>query len=455
MKKLFIVFAVWFVFTPLQAQENLKAKYVFFFIGDGMGISQVNATEAYLADKDGYIGVKKLEFTKFPNVGLVTTYAKDRYITDSAAAGTALSTGNKTSVETIGMDASRKKKFKNMAEMAKEAGMRVGIISTVNMNDATPSTFYAHQAERSMLKEIANDLLNSNFDFFGGGWVQKADIRDALIKKGYVVSNDKHSFGKLKKGVEKAYAVCPVLDKDQACRYSIDQGSREISLKEFVSKAVDLLDNPKGFFIMAEAGKIDWANHTNDIGAAIKDVIALNDAVKEAVKFYNKHPKETLIVVTTDHETGGFAQGTYKMAYSTDFKLLGKQKVSAQVLEDKIADYKKNHSMDKANIKDLAPYLKSNFGLNDDDIKGLEPYFHLSIAPKTKEVKAIYGKYNEPLTIEIVRLVGRKAGISWTTSSHTGMPVGVFAMGNGSDKFTGYIDNTDVAKGLMCAMGVK
>lgn len=378
-KAILSFFVLLLVVTSVSAQEKRtpKAKYIFLFIGDGMGFTEVNATEAYLAAKEGKIGIKKLDFTQFPNIALATTYAADRYITDSAAAGTALSTGQKTAVETVGMDVSKKKKLKNMAEMARDAGMKVGIISTVNMNDATPSTFYAHQPHRKMYKEITQDLLNSEYDLFAGGGLKKVDVKDALLSKGYKITSTKREFSKINKGCGKLYAMCPNLDKDMACRFSIDQDSSDIKLKDFVSRAIDVLDNPNGFFIMTESGKIDWANHANDAPSAIKDILALNDAVKEAIKFYKKHPDQTLIVVTSDHETGGFAQGSYKTGYDTNFKLL-------------------------------------------DD--------------RTKP---------------------EKTGVSWCTDSHTGTPVGVFAIGNGTDKLRGYIDNTDVAKAIISILVAK
>ncbi|MEI6093645.1 MAG: alkaline phosphatase, partial [bacterium] len=155
MKKFFLVFLIAIFTLSINAQDSQKAKYVFLFIGDGMGLVHINATEAYRAALKDKIGIDKLNFTKFPNLAVATTYAADRYITDSAAAGTALATGNKTAVETISMDYTRTKKLKSIAQMAKEKGMKVGIITTVNMNDATPAVFYAHQPERSMLKEIA------------------------------------------------------------------------------------------------------------------------------------------------------------------------------------------------------------------------------------------------------------------------------------------------------------
>lgn len=127
--------------------EGKKAKYVFYFIGDGMGVNQVNGTEMYLAQKEGKIGVESLGFTQFPVVGLATTYSKYNSVTCSAAAGTALATGTKTKNGTIGMDSLQVNPLYSVALKAKEAGKKVGITTSVSIDHATPAAFYAHQSD--------------------------------------------------------------------------------------------------------------------------------------------------------------------------------------------------------------------------------------------------------------------------------------------------------------------
>ena len=445
-----MVFSFFFVLTVTSIYaEAPKAKYVFLFIGDGMGVSEVNATEGYRAAIEGKIGIKKLSFTQFPVLGLATTYAKDRYITDSAAAGTALATGNKTAVETIAMDGARKRPLKSIAKMAQEKGMKIGIITTANMNDATPSAFYAHEPERNMYKEITAELVKSDIDLFSGGGLKKGDATAELKKNGYKLVSTRKAFNDLKPGVKKVFATCPRLDDEMSCPFAIDQKQSDIKLSEFTKKAIDLLESPKGFFMMIEAGKIDWANHGNDAATAIKDVLALDDAVKVAVKFYDKHPKDTLIVVTSDHETGGFAQGSKEMGYDTDFKKLDRQKVSSDAVNNKIKGCKK--------FADIKPYIKENFGfwtkngfkLTAAEDNALEDAFLKSVGT-TAGPKDVYA-----LSSEITRMFDSKVGIGWTTNKHTGMPVAVFAKGEGAELFKGYIDNTDVAKNIMKIMELK
>ena len=373
-------------------------------------------------------------------LGLVTTYAKDRYITDSAAAGTALATGNKTSVETIAMDAARKKPFISIAKMAKQKGLKVGIISTANINDATPAVFYANQPERSMHKEISADLVKSGFDLFGGGYTQKADVKLDLKKAGYIYADTKKDIGNVKPG-GKYMLTCPNIEDDMSCRFAIDQKSDDINLADLTKKGTELLDNPNGFFMMIEGGKIDWALHANDAATALKEIIDFDGAISKAIEFYNEHPEETLIVVIADHETGGFGQGSYEMKYDSDFKKLDIQKLSSAALEKEVKNSK--------NYSEVREYIKKNFGV------WRKGGFELS--PKEeKKLEEIYAKKDpREYANTLTRIINPKVGINWTTASHTGMPVAVFAKGNGQEMFRGYIDNTDVAKNIIKMMELK
>ena len=155
-----------FVLLAFTAQAQ-QAKYVFYFIGDGMGVNQVNGTEMYLAEQAGRMGVEPLLFTTFPAVGVATTYSASNSITDSSAAGTALATGSKTYNGAIGVDAN-KETLQSIAERAKKAGKKVGITTSVSIDHATPAAFYAHQVSRSMYYEIALDLPKAGFDFYAG-----------------------------------------------------------------------------------------------------------------------------------------------------------------------------------------------------------------------------------------------------------------------------------------------
>jgi len=157
------LFMLFFLFANgIMAQQ---AKYVFYFIGDGMGFAHIATTEAYLAEINGENGFEKLNFNGFPAVGIATNHAETRLITGSAAAGTSLATGHKTTINTISMDGPRETRLTTIAEEAKKHGLKVGIISSVSINHATPAVFYAHQPLRSNYYEIGLDLINSGFNF--------------------------------------------------------------------------------------------------------------------------------------------------------------------------------------------------------------------------------------------------------------------------------------------------
>ena len=165
MKRVFYSLIALLLTGMVYAQQ---AKYVFYFIGDGMGVNQVNGTEMYLAEQEGRIGVTPLLFTTFPVASVATTFSATNSVTDSSAAGTALATGAKTYNGAIGVD-DQKNVLQSVAEKAKKAGKRVGVTTSVSVDHATPAAFYAHQPNRSMYYEIALDLPKAGFDFYAGG----------------------------------------------------------------------------------------------------------------------------------------------------------------------------------------------------------------------------------------------------------------------------------------------
>ena len=176
-----LIYVLFFVLLAGTSYAQ-RAKYVFYFIGDGMGVNQVNGTEMYLAEQEGRIGVKPLLFTTFPAGTVATTFSATNSVTDSSAAGTALATGAKTYNGAIGMD-DDKNALQTVAEKAKKAGRKVGVTTSVSVDHATPAAFYAHQPNRSMYYEIALDLPKAGFDFYAGGGFLKpattADKKDA------------------------------------------------------------------------------------------------------------------------------------------------------------------------------------------------------------------------------------------------------------------------------------
>ena len=482
-----------------EVYSGKPAKYVFLFIGDGMASAQRTSAEYFMAAEKGMDkpGIVKLTMNSFPVQGITTTYSLNSVITDSGAAGTALACGVKSYNGAIGVDGS-KTPVKTVAEMAKERGMKVGIVSTVSLDHATPASFYSHQVTRNNYYEISLSAPASGFDYFAGGGFkdptgkkskaegEKPNLMDRFKAAGYAVPSTREEILGLKKGQDKVLAVNPVLDEDKAMPYAVDADlSKEVSLAQFTAKGAELLDNPKGFFMMVEGGKVDWACHANDAVGSIKDVLALDEAVGVAVDFAKKHPAETLIVVTGDHECGGMSLGFAGTKYGNYYQYLKNQKMSFAAFTDRLKEYKKATPADKARLEDLADLIKDSFGLMipsgadmeamkkspkpDENITSpADPYgmylkayevamvqdaFKRSMAGvgEKSEDPAEYLRYGEyePLAVTLTHIMDSKAGLAWTTYSHTGMPVMTSAMGVGAQSFEGYYDNTDLSKRLM------
>lgn len=503
---LWLALALLFAAGHVDARTETKpAKYVFLFIGDGLAISQRSSAEYYLAAKQSMErpGMVKLTMNGLPAHGATTTYSLNSIITDSAAAGTALACGVKTYNGGIGLDGT-KTPVKSVAEMARDTGRKVGIVSTVSLDHATPASFYAHRPSRNDYYEIALQLPDSGFDYFAGGGFrdpqgkhskQSGDKPDALENmkaKGYTLVNSQEAVLALKPGQKKIVAVNPVLDSQKAMPYTLDADpARELTLAQFTAKGIELLDNPRGFFMMVEGGKVDWACHANDAVAVIHDVLALDAAVAEAVQFAAKHPAETLIVVTGDHETGGMSLGFAGTRYGNYYQYLNKQTMSFLAFSATVREYAKAHTPENARFEDMGPLIARSFGLvvpteqdlaamknapkaDEDTTSPPDPYgMHFkgyelamvklaftrsmsgeNVKARADDVYLAYGEY-DPLTMVLTRILDAKAGLGWTTYAHTGMPVLTSASGPGSQAFGGHYDNTDLSRKLMAALGVE
>ncbi|MHC1712310.1 MAG: alkaline phosphatase [Solidesulfovibrio sp.] len=499
-----IVLAVLFLaVASARADSGANPKYVFLFIGDGLAMTQRSAAEYFLAARDGKPepGIVKLAMNKLPVQGMTTTYSLNSIITDSGAAGTALACGVKTYNGAIGVDGA-KNSVPTVAEKARDKGMKVGIVSSVSLDHATPASFYAHQHSRNNYYEIALDAAKSGFDYFGGGGFkdpagkkskkegEKQNALEALKAAGYTVADSRQPILDAKPGA-KLVALNPELDADKALPYALDGDKTGLTLAEYTAKGIELLNNPKGFFFMVEGGKIDWACHANDAAASIADTIAFDAAVAEAVKFAEAHPKETLIVVTGDHECGGLTLGFAGTRYGNYYEYLKSQKDSFEGFTAALAAYKKTHDATSAKFEDVVPMIKESFGLIVPTAADLEA---MKTAPKADEnttspsdphglylkefeLTAVkdafarsmqnekeksgnemdyraYGGY-EPLAVTLTHILDNKAGIGWTSYSHTGVPVVTSATGPGAEAFSGYYDNTDLAKKIMTALGEK
>ena len=473
-----------------KVNEN-QAKYVFLFIGDGMGVTPVTAAENYLdftKNNKGLIYPDRMNFTEMPVVGLKTQYDCHSFIPDSASTATAFAGGIKTQTDTVGLSGDFEQSSDTVAEKAKRAGKSVGIISTVTLNHATPAAFYANVESRKSYYDIGLQMAETNFDYFAGGSLKERtgkdedqeDLYDIMEENGYTIADTKAEAAKVTADSEKVYIVSEKIQDDGAMPYSIDQEEGDQTLNDMVKKGIEVMeDDPEGFFMIAEAGKIDWAEHANDAVATMNEIYALQESVQTAIDFYNEHPEDTLIVVTADHATGGFTIGNESTGYETYFDLLTNQSGS-QVAFDEIveAELKKKPNL---SFEEFAPKIEAFFGLKLDPnaptenvsnsqedayreaqeknrlLCSKEEYAELKKAFEESKKDADdqnvnYGGYI-PVSITATRILNKKAGLAWTTTDHSGEKIPVYAIGSGAKMFDGEYDDTDVAIRIGEAMG--
>lgn len=460
-----------------------NAKYIFMFIGDGMSHVQVNAAQVYEGNnKVGEVATRNLNFTEFPVTGYATTHDSTSFAPDSASTATSLAAGVKTHSGTIGLKSDKVTVAKTITERLKqEKDMKIGIVSSVTINHATPAAYYSHVASRNDYYEIAMQLANSGFDYFGGGTINqptgknkdKKNAYDVLKEKGYYIPDTKEKILALNNKSGKVYAPSPVTQDSGALPYAIDNKEGDLTLADFVKKGIDVLDNEKGFFLMTESGKIDWAAHANDAKSVITDVLAFEESIQVAIDFAKEHPDETLIIVTGDHETGGMTIGYATTGYDTAFDILKHQKMSYVAFDELIGAMKEKNKDLK--FADVMPVITNNFGLIEPASKQakiksnealvmteyeygklLDAFAESMETAKTdtQESYLLYGGY-DPLSVTLTHILNNKAGIGWTSYSHTGTPVPVYVKGAGSELFNGAYDNTDVYYKLVKATGLE
>ena len=468
MKKL--SFIITFVFLSILFVQAQQAKYVFYFIGDGMGVNQVLGTEMYRSELKGEIGITPLLFTQFPFATVATTFSATNGVTDSAAAGTALATGNKTKNGTLGMKKDLETKINSVAAWAKDKGCRVGIGTSVSVDHATPAAFYAHQPDRGMYYEIALDLPKAGFDFYAGGGFLKptttADKKEApsifpiFEEAGYTVARGLDEYKSKSVQADKMILIQKDGASPSSLPYAIDRKEGDMTLAQITESAISFLtkDRDKGFFLMVEGGKIDHACHGNDAATAFEEVIDMDNAVKVAYEFYKKHPKETLIVVTADHETGGMGLGTIK--YELSLKSLASQKQSQDILSRYITNLRKDKN-NKVSWEDIQSLLADKMGfwkelpLSWEQERMLRDEYELSFRRRKAVFEETLYARTEPLAAAAKKVMNQIAMVGWTSVNHTAGYVPVFAIGIGSELFKGKMDNTEIPKRIAKAAGYK
>ncbi len=458
MKRTFFYWIIFFIGfnTSIFGQQ---AKYIFYFIGDGMGLNQINGTEIYLAAQDNRIGITPLRFTQFPYASYATTYSISNDVTDSAASGTALATGHKTKNGTIGMLPDLITPVPSIAVWAKEAGARVGIATSVSLDHATPASFFAHVPKRSDYYTIGEQLFQAGFDFHAGSDFLKPNGKQGDISLYQIGESAGYTFVR---GYNEYLSKAPNADKiilmqseedsqkdRSAIPYAIDRKGGELTLEEMTHAGIDFLskDLCKGFFFMVEGGKIDWACHANDGATVFEEIIDFDNAIQIAYDFYLKHPNETLIVVTADHETGGLSLCVGK--HNQRMKLLKQQRISVNRFSQHLNELRRttgnNVTWEQVN-NGLREYL--GFGdsikLSEHHIERLRKCFEDSfLNQQIITDESLYQK-DERLASVAKDIINEISQIKWSSGSHTSAYVPIFAIGVGANIFTDRTDNSDI-----------
>lgn len=277
-------------------------KNIILLIGDGMGVTQISAGM--------YMNGNKLNLERFPIVGLHKSYSSDNLITDSAAGATAFACGVKTYNGAIGVDQDTVP-VKTILEIAEDKKMATGLIATSTIVHATPASFIAHQKSRKMYEEIAADFLKTEVDFFVGGGKKYFDRRETdernlykeLQDKGYIVSDYfQNDLIKSELSHKKNFAYFTA-DNDPLM---VSQGRDYLYAASKMGMAFLRKRSQNGFFLMIEGSQIDWGGHANDSDYIVTEMIDFDRTVGAALDFAAKD-KETLVIVTADHETGGYS----------------------------------------------------------------------------------------------------------------------------------------------------
>ncbi|MFO7828913.1 MAG: alkaline phosphatase [Bacteroidales bacterium] len=316
---LLIILSIFFTScNNLGSKEKIsdrKAKNIILLIGDGMSVTHLYAAMT--------VSETPLNMESFKYTGLQKTYSASDYITDSGASGTAIATGKKTKNGHIGCD-SLGNHFKSILKYAEDANLATGLVSTSSILHATPAAFIANNTNRNKYQEIALDFLKTDIDIFiGGGKDDFKDRKDGL--------NLIDSLKSKQYQVIDHYKDINLVDYDKFAVLTANRHNPEFSkgrdnmLPEATEKAIEVLSkNEKGFFMMVEGSQIDWGGHDNDIDYILAEMFDFDRAVGKALEFA-KEDGETLVIVTSDHETGGLTltggsikNKTIEVNFSTD-----------------------------------------------------------------------------------------------------------------------------------------
>lgn len=433
-------------------------KYLFYFIGDGMGMGQVMAADTYRRIALGCD--TPMVMMQFPYSGILTTYSASSTVTDSAAAGTALATGHKTNNGVLGLNADSVA-VNSIASILHDQGWGVGLVTTVAPDDATPGAFYAHVPNRGMYYEIGRQAADSGYEFIAGscwrGATDKAgnptDLLEYISSKGVDLVTDVAKAGSSDKKRVFLYSDNPFNSSNVG--FTIDSIPGALTLPEMTEAAIEHLMkvSPDKFFIMVEGGNIDHVGHGNDGATVAVEVINFDRALGKAYEFYKQHPEETVIIVTADHETGGMSIGNGHVGYTSHTEYIPYQRMSKDMFSRQGEELLKKGIPSWEEVKQFTAErtgLWSRVPISEKQEKKLRALYDKAVAgnEKQSEEKTLYASYSA-LASEIFKVLNTNQGFGWTTGAHTGNPVPVYAIGKGMEQFAKWLDNTQIVPALL------
>lgn len=450
------------IFTSVLSYGSTP-KYIFYFIGDGMGMAPAMAAAYY---NRSVLGTDELPLMMtFPVAGQVMTYSASSDVTDSAAAGTALATANKTNNGMLGVTPDTIPVNSVATVLKDKLGFGVGLVTNVAPDDATPGAFYAHVGSRKQKKDIDTQFAESKVDFLAGSAFtgltdnngKSTGVEDLFSKNGIRVVTSLDKIGD-DQGRIALVQSNPFSDSNSG--YMIDSIPGMITLPEMTQACLDFLKRktPNGFFMMVEGGNIDHALHANDGMTAISEIFNFNNALKIAYDFMKQHPEETLIVVTADHDTGGLSIGNRANGYVAHFDVLKHQKMSKEMFSEickKILS-----SQPTPGWSEMVTLLNDKFGfwdkvkLSDDETTGLRELYSKVFEDKNAaDEKSLYNDFNA-FASAVFNIISTKAAVGFTTGAHTGNTVPVYAAGAGAENFNGVLNNIQIPTIILKTAGV-
>lgn len=433
-------------------------RYVFYFIGDGMGFNHVLNAQIYSTEVLG--NDSTLTMLTFPVASMARTHSASSGVTDSAAAGTALATGHKTRNNMLGMDADSVA-VESIAKTLFDKGWGVGLVTSVAIDDATPGAFYAHVPSRSEYMTVGRQLAESGYQFAAGAGLRAARDKDGRLtplldyfaRQGVTVASGPEG---LDVEADRLLVLSNDTVKTWNVGYTIDSIPGALTLPAMTAAGIRQLErvSPDKFFMMVEGGNIDHAGHANDGATILREVINFDQSIALAYRFYLAHPDETLIVVSADHETGGMSVGTTTTEYSIRPHVASAQKIS----KEEFSNYVKSLAHDRRIYRwaDMEEYLAGNLGfgtavkLTEEETAELSKMFEDMMEGRNSapDQETLYATF-DGFSARVFNLLNDKAGLGFTTIKHTGAAVPVFAIGPGSEILNGVNDNTDLPRKIL------